>query len=134
MKKIICITTILLFFTNLYSQNIVNQNDTIHCNCYVDRIRTFESYVVIDAHNQNDWYYSIISLKHSSPIVPENSVKIRPKRKYDFIFYPYSERLYIGDPRMMEIKIGTKRIIYKEDFKSGELVISTNLDGKYILY
>lgn len=35
---------------------------------------------------------------------------------------------------MMEIKIGTKRIIYKEDFKSGELVISTNLDGKYILY
>ena len=132
MRNIICTITILLFFLPLlHAQSYRGQDDTIHCLCHVDRIRMYKSHVIIDVHNEKKMRYSIFSVKRNQDDRHKNCVKIKKHKEYLLTFVLYSKKIYIGDPRTMIVRIGDERFIYKEDFRSGELVIAIDLDGKY---
>ena len=132
MRNFICTITIwLIFLPLLHSQSNSMQGDTIQCLCHVDRIRMFKSHVVIDVHNEKKWRYSIFSVKRNRYDRQKNCVRIKKHKEYLLTFVLYSKVCYIGDPRTMIVRIGDERFIYKEDFRSGELVIAIDLDGKY---
>ena len=134
MRNFICTITIwLIFLPLLHSQSNSMQGDTIQCLCHVDRIRMFKTHVVMDVHNENNDIYSIFSVKKWRNDHSKNRVRIKAHKEYLLTFVLYSKVSYIGDPRKMIVQIGDERFIYKEDFRSGELGIAIDLDGRYYL-
>lgn len=87
----------------------------------------------MDVHNENNEIYSIFSVKKGRNDHSKDRVRIKTHKEYLLTFVLYSKVSYIGDPRKMIVQIGDDRFIYKEDFRSGELGIAIDLDGRYYL-
>jgi len=107
-------------------------NNSFPLKCEVFRIKKVNDAYIIDIKGENKLYYTIISLKSEK----QNFKKIKKGEQYEFLLFAYYLFILIGDPeyrRGIIYTIDNVPIIFKEDFKTGIIVTSPNLQGLYYI-
>ncbi len=104
--------------------------------CKVLRIKSVDKAYIIDIKDESEdeynGYYTIISLKTEK----QHLRKIKRGKQYEFVLFAYFDFYIVGDPKYSWgtiYKIEGIPISFKQDFKTGFIVTTSNLKGLYYI-
>ena len=140
MIRIVLITSLLSSFFTAFSQEETNSlflhygykhpiYDSLVREYKITSIKRITNAYAINIEDVNNIRFTIVSLKYEKL----KTEKIQKGKKYHLLLHAYDDPkvIRIGDPMHRKIVVGDEVVDLKEDFKTGIIVTTPNLQGLY---